>query len=131
AGQDQKIPMAFLYGKDNKSDADAALQFVKYIRPKYERGKAPDDDLKGTGEQGFKSKLVGAKLLNDQLGTNNWIWKGYLDSKALQDTRGTQWEKGETETFPSAGWGMGGRPTPAKGLEEKQMNPIPVPAFMR
>ncbi len=94
AGKTHKIPMAFIHGKNDGTSATVAQKMSAAIRGK-EGNKDDKDDKDKFGKKthfaytGAKeiadTKLVGNKLLQSALGTENWIIKGYLNK--LMDDR--------------------------------------------
>jgi hypothetical protein len=110
-GREIKIPMAFLYGKDDKNRAESwAVELVKAIRPNYKPGvKAPKtDELRGTLEFGIPgTQLVGSKLLANPLPTRAEIVVNYLQGFIFDENKGqNEWEKRDNEANPSF-WEVG------------------------
>src|SRR5262249_27161870 len=113
-GKDKKVPLAFIYGKDDARGDRLALELVRDVVPSYSREKPPaKKDRKFTEEHGIKgSSLTGSQLLTKTLDTESWILKDYLEP--LMDKHGLEdWRQREDDkafyywTFP-------GRPLPSK-----------------
>ncbi len=132
--KESKIPMAFIYGKDdttNTTGANAALQLARSIRPNYDPKKpgVDTDELRGTVIFGIPgAKLVGSKLLTPPLETarknvvDNYL-KGFIfnEKKALNE-----WEKRDTvDNFYRWDFPMM-RPIQAKIKNEKMLAPVPL-----
>jgi len=130
AGKTEKIPMAFIYGKNDDKGDKAALAYVRTIRgPKYDRKAKPSDgdELKATGDYGVPgTNLVGSKLLRSSLNTEKWIVKEYLEGAILEKYGGNEW----TERKPADnayGWTLGtNRWQMGKIPNEKHLSPLPL-----
>jgi pimeloyl-ACP methyl ester carboxylesterase len=85
AARDQKIPMAFLYGKTEKG---GPADFAQTMKSDIKSGKP---ELKFTGTEGFDTALSGSKLLDESLTTEKWIIEDYL--KDVLEARGTRERK--------------------------------------
>jgi pimeloyl-ACP methyl ester carboxylesterase len=98
--KESKVPMAFIYGKQDR-DADAtALRLLRWLKPTYQRGmEVKNDDLKATGEKPIaETSLKGSRLLTGELPTRNWIFKEYLEKVIIDEKKGLQeWEKRDPE----------------------------------
>src|SRR5262249_29571694 len=97
-GKTHKLPMAFIFAKDDTAGDTNALSYVKAINADYVRGKpAKDKDLQLTGDKAIPgTKLAGSKLLDKNLGTEDFIVKEYLEP-VLDKHRFSQWKKRDTE----------------------------------
>jgi pimeloyl-ACP methyl ester carboxylesterase len=94
AARDQKIPMAFLYGKRDNGGASFSRRMTQDITT--QGGKKLD--LKFTGEKDFDTELAGSKLLQDSLTTEDFIIEKYL--KDVLEARGSrERKKRETDRF--------------------------------
>lgn len=132
AGKDEKIPMGFLYGEKNRLGDSAALKYVHYIKPRYQRPKPnekpkPGDNLPATADFRVKNtSLTGSKLLADTFETPTFISDGYLKKKIFEKGSGNEWEKRESEKDPFM-WKFGmGRPIQAKRRADKNLEPLPL-----
>lgn len=125
-----KIPMAFIFGADDKPSDKASLDLVKAIRPKYKRTGKVDDDLSGTVDFGVAgSKLKGSKLLMDPLTTREAIVKNYLEKFIFEEKKATnEWEKRENNEVVYA-WYFNLRPIYTNKRGEKHLAPIPLGAL--
>jgi pimeloyl-ACP methyl ester carboxylesterase len=105
-----KVPVAFIYGKDDKEGSEQALSYMRSLMPDYQRGKPPikENPLPYTGEKAIDSKLSGSKLLQKNLPTDKWIANDYL-GKDLKDKLREDWRSRDSEKskqywlFPPAG----------------------------
>jgi alpha-beta hydrolase superfamily lysophospholipase len=89
----QKVPMLFLYGKEDDAAASAALTFLKVSVPGFKRGGKNDKEYQYTGEYPVpRTKLSSTKLLQDTLGTHEWILKNYLEP-LITEKKLAQWEE--------------------------------------
>jgi hypothetical protein len=126
-GKDHKVPLAFLYGKDDTSADRLALSYLKEIKPGYVRDKEPKKDAKKdlpfTGEHDIKdTKLAGSQLLTKTLDTESWIIKSYLEP--LMDKHGID-ERRERDVEKSLYfWTFNSRPTPAQNNLMKLTIPV-------
>lgn len=129
----QKIPMAFLYGKDDETAAKDALGYLKSSVPGFQRGKKPkDEDYLLTGEFPVPgTKLASTKLLQDTLETGEWIVTKYLQDQLIEKKKISQWEahKNDDALFF---WlqQKGAKPIDAKAAGEKVSRPLPVMALL-
>jgi len=129
AGRDQKVAMAFVYGKEDSAGDRQALSLVQSIKPRYKRDAkmAAQDEPKYTTDFGVdKSKLVGAKLLT--VGDTAQRLATYLNA-VVKDRGNNQWEKRESDK-PAFVWNFRGRSVTAKGPEDKLLNLVPL-QFLR
>jgi hypothetical protein len=128
-GREKKIPMAFVYGKEDKAGDATALACIQAIRQRYKRGaKVTDDDHAATIEQGVdNSKLVGAKLLGKGLGLDKGL-VDYLKGTVVEKFGNQAWEKRDFDDSTFA-WtaSRSARPILAKQEKVKKLNPIPLP----
>jgi pimeloyl-ACP methyl ester carboxylesterase len=127
AGKTEKIPMVFLYGKNDPKGAAASYQFVKYIKPSYVRLKKgqkpkPGEPMPATFDAGADTKLAGSKLLSASLDTPDWISKKYVKDKL--DTSNA-WDKRESDKAPFI-WQFMGRTIQAKNVQDKNLEPLPL-----
>jgi pimeloyl-ACP methyl ester carboxylesterase len=92
-GKKNKLPLAFVYGKDETGADARALNYLKTIDPGFERGKGPKEkDLALTGEKAVPgTKLSGSKLLQNTLETEDFIVNKYLGPVA-EKHRFVQWK---------------------------------------
>jgi pimeloyl-ACP methyl ester carboxylesterase len=97
--KDSKVPMAFLYGKQDRDGDANALRLLRTLKPGYQRGgELKNDDLKTTGEKFFETKLAGSRLLTGELPARGWILKDYVEKVILDEKKGLQeWEKRDPE----------------------------------
>jgi hypothetical protein len=127
-GKDRKVPLAFVFGKDDTRGDSLALSLVKEIVPGYSRDKPPaKKDQKFTVEHGIKgSKLTGSQLLTRTLDTETWILKNYLED--LMDKHGLEeWRQHEDEKAFYYWVFSSGRVLPAKTA---LMQKVPFPVEM-
>jgi len=73
-----KIPLAFLYGGEDKTGSKYALDLLTAVSPNYKKGMAPPKELPFTGEEAIETKLTGSQLLNAELPTEKWIVEKYI-----------------------------------------------------
>jgi pimeloyl-ACP methyl ester carboxylesterase len=96
SGKTNKVPMAFVYGKDDKTgDADAA-RFMRMLIPGYSRGTTlKDNPLPLSGERAIeKTKLTGSKLLQKGADTEAFIVN--FVTKDLKDNLREEWRDRDT-----------------------------------
>jgi len=102
--RDSKVPMVFLYGKDDKAGDVQALRLVTAIKPRYQRGAKllPNDELRATGDRAIPgARLQGAKLLTKELDTRQWITETYLPKLVFDEKKGLhEWEKRDPDKTP-------------------------------
>ncbi len=128
AGKDQRIPMAFVYGKEDTVGDRLALSMVQLIKPRYKRDSkmGASEDPKETVDFGVdKSKLVGSKLLT--VGDASTRLGAYLNN-IVERYGNNQWEKRESDKPPFV-WTFNTGTVTAKNLEEKYPHPIPLLRF--
>lgn len=121
-GRDKKVPMAFLYGADDKKGEDYAKRCVNsYIKPdKTKQRFTVESGIKGT-------KLLGQGLLTANLETEKKI-TGYI-SEFLKENPPTDWERRDVDktTYAWAYPPRGTLPILAKREGEKTLELIPLP----
>jgi hypothetical protein len=127
--QVSKVPMAFLFGKDDKNGDQTSLKLVQAIRgTKYVRDKVDiNDPLKGTLDKAIANsgRLTGNKLLSEPLNTRDLIVTHYLGKFIFDEKKGlNEWEKRENEKA-NYKWYVGLRGIPASMPGEK--NPLSIP----
>jgi len=94
-GKTNKLPMVFVYGKDDTQGEAKALESLKaIIGPGFQRGKpAADKDFEFTGEKAIDgTKLKAHQLLQKGLQTEDWILKNYVDPLKVRHHK-KQWGK--------------------------------------
>jgi hypothetical protein len=130
-GGKYRVPMVFLYGKEDKVGSAEALRYIQAIIPKYVRGKPRselmiDPVFAFTGEQEIDDggMLKGSALLPAPLSTEKYILKELLPD--LVEKRGkNEWRLREFEKnnyiwqFPSGA-------LPARDPNGKAPRPIPL-----
>jgi alpha-beta hydrolase superfamily lysophospholipase len=124
-GREQKIPMAFIYGKKDKGADAATLRLVQAIKPNYARGQKPMGELAATGDWGAETELAGSKLLASSLKTEEWITQTYLKKNILEKKADNEWEERGIEKAIFM-WRFPGRQQIAKPEGEKNLQPIPT-----
>ncbi len=121
AGEDKKVPMAFVYGEKDTTNANVANSLYELIKPD------KDAKVKLTGKKPIeKTALVGAGLLTDKADGRKWIVDTYV--KSIKDEKVLEpWEEHDFEksayvwSFPNAV-----QPMQAKLPGEKVLYPIPL-----
>jgi hypothetical protein len=89
AGKNSRVPMAFVYGKDDVKGEAIAKAYLKHIKG----GPGKGGPLKLTDEKAIKgTSLTGSALLQKALRTDAWIAGSYLE--AVMDERGNK-ERGK------------------------------------
>jgi len=146
ADKENKIPMAFLYGEEDKKADTLSLQATRILKPLYGRGKEINEDkFPATGDHAVEKsqKLSGSKLLNKDLETEKWIVDVYLNNTVFKKKeKSTEVELNQSvERFKkmSFDWNersienkifmykIGTRPAlRAKDPLEKAMLPVPI-----
>jgi hypothetical protein len=133
-GKTHKLPMVFIYGKDDTAGDALALAELKSIIPNFERGKPPaDKELQFTGEKAIPgTKLKGQQLLQKSLETESWIVTNYIAPLRERHHRFKQWSKKDYDDSiyfwspvvppPAALGGL----VEAKGKGEKAPRILPV-----
>jgi predicted esterase len=125
-GREKKIPMGFLYGKEDKEGEEHAKEFLNAIKGGLA---SADDKLPYTVMKDVKnSKEKGAALLRKGLGTNDLILK-YLET--MREKRvPTKWSKIDWDRTGYA-WAFPGstRYILAKDEKAKAIEPIPLAAL--
>lgn len=112
AGKDHKVPMAFIYGDDDKMSKMAAKKYKDAIMG----GPKKIDVL--TGEQGIKNaKVTGSKLLSADFDTEKWIVDNYLN--AVLDKRGSRERIKRDIDKHQFYWKLTRMPGPGPGLRAK------------
>jgi alpha-beta hydrolase superfamily lysophospholipase len=114
--RDNKVPVAFFYGKNDSNASNLTLNYLNTIQPK-------KYDLKNTGEKAIPgTELAGSKLLGERVATKEVIKQ--LD-RVIEDRGSKEWKKREEEKSRYF-WTMGkGRTQLAKMPGEKVAHPIP------
>jgi alpha-beta hydrolase superfamily lysophospholipase len=117
-GRNNKVPMAFLYGKGDTPGSNFSQNLLKHVRGP----KPPAAIEKLTGEKSVNGKLTGAALLNPRLGADKWIIQEYLP-KVLEERRSRERVTRNAEKYRYF-YTMGGRPVLAKpaGEETQRVN---------
>jgi len=117
SARENKVPIAFLYGKNDTNASNLTLNYLNAIQPK-------KYDLKNTGEKAIAgTELGGSKLLGERVGATKEIIK-QLD-RVMEDRGSKEWKKREEEKSRYF-WSSGkGRPALAKMPGEKVARPIP------
>ncbi len=78
-GKEQKVPLAFVYGKEDKGDPAIAQALLKKIDPNYRSNGKPNKGFELFREHGVATKLSGSQLLAPEFRTQDWIIKDYLN----------------------------------------------------
>ncbi|MGL4549580.1 MAG: alpha/beta hydrolase family protein, partial [Gemmataceae bacterium] len=95
AGKANKVPMAFVFGKnDGESDTVASALF-KTLKPMGAKGKDTTTGIERIPDVKFK----GAELLDKELGTVKWITGTYLN-KVMEDRGAREWNERSAEKSP-------------------------------
>lgn len=122
-GKEQKVPLAFIYGAEDKSSKDFATQALLSINPQH-FGKTPVKEFELLKDLPVQTKLFGSQLLDSELPTLNWIFKDYLnkvfDNRLLVEPRTRSFDK-----FPAFWISRVGR-TPVR-IKETDMAPRFLP----
>ncbi len=130
-GGEQKVPMAFVYGKDDaksKNFVPGLVSAIKKAGPKRLDPKDTSDPRYYTGERKLDTSLVGAQLLQRKP-EREWIIKTYLadvfDARPVRE-----WRKRESERFAYV-WSFtkAGRRVIAKMPAEEAPRPLPLTLF--
>jgi alpha-beta hydrolase superfamily lysophospholipase len=117
--RDNKVPLAFYFGKSDTSGATLAKNYLDAI------GGGKKVELKNTGSKAIPgTELTGSKLLGGRLGTADYI-ADYLN-RVMEDRGSKEWKKRDEEKSRYF-WTVNGRPKlpPAKNIGEKVVGPIP------
>jgi pimeloyl-ACP methyl ester carboxylesterase len=122
-GRDKKIPMAFLYGKEDKEGEDHAKSLLTAIKGEGENDKLPFTAMKDVKS----SKLTGSALLRKGLGTDEMILS-YLQNLREKKVP-NKWSKVDWSTTAYVYSIPGMRPIPAKEEKGKALEPIPLAAL--
>lgn len=125
-GRKHKVPMLFMYGKDDKANESIALTHLKSMVPGFQQGKKPTDKtFEFTRDWPVKdTKLAGSKLLSQSLETNDII-KFYLNDNMQR--RGAREIRNRETVKSSYYWMLPNRQTrPAKLANEELPMPIPL-----
>jgi pimeloyl-ACP methyl ester carboxylesterase len=122
AGADQRIPMGFLYGGDDRSSKAWAAQAVAYVK---ERAAAHKTKLDFTVAQDVGStELKGSQLLTKSLGTEQMI-KNYLDR--VLEKRGARESRLRDPSKTVYYWAFpNGQRVLAKTEQEELMRAVPL-----
>jgi pimeloyl-ACP methyl ester carboxylesterase len=93
-GKVQKVPMLFVFGKQDKNgDADALKYMQDIVGRDYTHGGKRSDAFSYTGAYAVEgTMLAGSKLLNNALPTEGYIAKDYLDS-VMEKKGGVEWRQ--------------------------------------
>jgi len=128
AGKSQKVPMAFVYGKEDTASAGFAQRSVAALKT----GNEPKEPkvafarpIEGAG------KVRGSPLLKvkeEESTVAHILADDYLGSKILERYGNNEWEKRESEKNAYV-WALGRQRITAKNYEEKAFLPIPLSAF--
>jgi pimeloyl-ACP methyl ester carboxylesterase len=91
-GRENKVPIAFVYGKDDAVSDNLARNLEKAIK-----GTGKSKDFPNTGREAIaKTKLSGHKLLDKELDTQKWILQKYL--APVMEARGSkEWVERKVE----------------------------------
>jgi hypothetical protein len=124
-GAEHKMPMAFLYGKDDTEGREVAQAELKSVRAAVKGG----GKLDFTGEKAIAdTKLSGSQLLQKGLDTDKWILKDYLEP--VLEKRGSREAKKRMFEQERFYWVFrGGVPIPAKLEREDMLRPVPLKAM--
>jgi pimeloyl-ACP methyl ester carboxylesterase len=115
--RENKVPVAFLYGKNDANAANLTLNYLNTIQPK-------KYDLKNTGEKAIAgTDLVASKLLGERVGATKEVIK-QLD-RVMEDRGSKEWKKRDEEKSRFF-WSRGkGQLRLAKTAGEKVVRPVP------
>jgi len=127
-----RVPMVFVYGKEDKSAETQALAWIRSVAPNYkemaETGLFNESvkDLKYTRDLAIpETKLSGGKLLTKDLPTADNVIK-YLDkfgeATSLRDARRVEIDKFPYYWIPPQG--VAGQPIVAKVIQEEAIKPV-------
>jgi len=118
--RENKVPTAFLYGKNDGKAVNLTLDYLKAITGM--NGKRVE--LKNTGEKAISSTdLTGSKLITERLSTTSDILKQL--SRVMDERGSKEWKKREEEKSRYF-WTASGRAKQlAKLAGEKVVRPIP------
>jgi hypothetical protein len=125
-GLKHKVPMLFMYGKDDKANETVAFNFLKFIVPNFKLNQKPTDKaFEYTRNWEVKdTKLTGSKLLNQSLDTAATI-KYYLNDNMQK--RGSRESRNRDYIKSSYYWLLPNKQTiPAKYPGEELPRPIPL-----
>jgi hypothetical protein len=93
AGLRNKVPMLFIYGKQDLPAEAEAQTLMQQIVPGFQIGAKRADNFSYTGAYGVPgTKLAGSKLLSNALPTEGYISKDYLDS-VMEKKGSTEWRQ--------------------------------------
>lgn len=93
AGKTFKVPMAFVYAKNDGESDTICSTLLRSLKPMGAKGK----DLPNTGSEKIPdTKLKGAALLDKELGTTKWITSVYLN-KVMEDRGAREWNERNSE----------------------------------
>ncbi|HEX5273185.1 MAG TPA: alpha/beta hydrolase [Gemmataceae bacterium] len=121
-GREKKVPMAFLYGQEDREGEEHAKAYLQSITG---GSTEVSDKLPNTAMRAVKStKLAGSALLRKNLGTDELIL-GYL-GKTREKHVVNKWKQVESDRTAYV-WVVPGlvRPVPAKEEKGKALEPIP------
>ncbi len=94
SGKTNKVPTAFIYGKEDTKGDNTALGYMREIVPGYVRGKPiKDNPVPLSGDKAVKTNLTGSKLLQKNLDTASWIVTDYLGNDDMQKTLKEEWRE--------------------------------------
>jgi len=130
-GREQKLPMAFIYGKEEEGSPTVASQLLKSIDPTYAPDrKNPPKDFELLKELAVETKLGNSQLLAAEFPTENWILKTFLndvfEKRTLREQRTRDFEKYPNFWLTNNGLTR----TPARILDtDKSPRPLPLAPF--
>ena len=120
AGQEKKVPMAFVHGQEERA-MKLAQDYVRLLKG------SDKEALRFTLHQDVKTKLSGAAMLRPELGTAEWIADKYLSFLKDKNTP-ARWSRREPVAsawyFPANGLGLVAKTEKGRALE-----PMPVERF--
>lgn len=127
-GRNQKVPLAFIHGNEDKAMSRQTLDMLMSISPKYKVGEKPPADLPFTGERGIETKQNGSQLLDQAFKTDAWITKTYLspvlEKRTILEARTQAFDKNIAFwVFPNF------REAVRTNPDEKVPRPIPLDRF--
>ena len=95
-----KVPTAFVYGKEDPVASERALIYLRTIIRNYDRDPKifKENPLPGTGEKPVASKLKASELLTKPLDTEDWIVNVHLSGDEIKKNLKEEWKKRDSET---------------------------------
>jgi hypothetical protein len=130
-GKTHKLPMVFIYGKDDTQGDAKALATLKAIIPNFDRSKPADKEYAFTGEKAIPgTKLKGHQLLQKSLETENWILNNYIAPLQERHHKFRQWGKKDYDESTFYWSPTVPPPTNLSGLHEAKAKGEKAPKFL-